>query len=171
VVSLNDGYVYAYSATGQRLWRTSFRHGKPIMFSSEVTVADLNRDGTPELLLTTYGDPDVHDSGNLMILSASGTVLHDVPLPEPGHNGNGAPAAPAVGDLDGDGELEVFVQTFGHGMDVFTVPGSGTNCLLWPTARGGPLRMGQQNGRWMLAEIFADGFETRDISAWSGATP
>ena len=41
------------------------------------------------------------------------------------------------------GELEVFVQTFEHGLDVFTVPGSQTNCLAWPTARGGPLRMGQ----------------------------
>ena len=35
---------------------------------------------------------------------------------------------------------------FDHGMDVFTVPGSGCNCLLWDNARGGPLRMGQPNG-------------------------
>ena len=58
---------------------------------------------------------------------------------------NRAPAAPSVGDLDGDGELEVFVQTFEHGMDVFKIPGSADNCLLWPNARGGPLRMGQPN--------------------------
>lgn len=146
VVSLNDGYLYAYSPTGQRLWRTSYRHGKSIMFSSEATVADLNQDGVPEILLATYGDPDVHDSGYLMILSNEGEVLYDIALPKPGHNGNGngAPAAPSVGDLDGDGELEVFVQTFDHGMDVFTVPGSGTDCMLWPTARGGALRMGRQ---------------------------
>ena len=173
VVPLNDGWVYAFDANGQRLWRTDYRHGKPIMFSSEVTVADLNQDGTPELLLATFGDPDVHDSGRLMILSAGGAVLHDVLLPDPGHNGNGngAPAAPAVGDLDGDGQLEVFVQTFDHGMDVFTIPGSAENCLLWATARGGPLRMGQQNGVWMLDEIFADGFETADVSVWSTTHP
>ena len=52
---------------------------------------------------------------------------------------------PAVGDLDGDGQLEIFVETFDHGMDVYTVPGSELNCLLWSTARGGPLRMGQFN--------------------------
>jgi streptomycin 6-kinase len=31
------------------------------------------------------------------------------------------------------------------GIDIFTVPGSGINCILWETARGGPLRMGQPN--------------------------
>jgi len=173
IVPLNDGWVYAFGAGGQRLWRTDYRHGKTIMFSSEVTVADLNQDGTPELLLGTYGDPDVHDSGRLMILSAGGGVLHDISLPGPGHNGNGngAPAAPAVGDLDGDGQLEVFVQTFDHGMDVFTIPGSAENCLLWPTARGGPLRMGQQNGAWMLDAIFTDGFETGSSGRWSSSIP
>ena len=173
VVSLNDGYLYAFSPSGQRLWRTNYRHGKSILFSSEATVADLNQDGSPEILIATYGDPDVHDSGNLMILAADGSVLHDIPLPNPGHNGNGngAPAAPAVGDLDGDGQLEVFVQTFDHGLDQFTVPGSATNCLLWETARGGPLRMGQQNGPWMLGRVFADGFETGGTSAWSSAVP
>jgi hypothetical protein len=173
VVSLNDGHVYAFDASGTLLWRTSYLHSKTIMFSSEVTVADLNRDGVPELLFATYGDPDVHDSGRLMVLSAGGTVLHDLLLPNPGHNGNGngAPAAPTVGDLDGDGQLEILVQTFDHGLDVFTVPGSGTNCLLWPTARGGPWRMGQQNGPWLLTDLFADGFEFGHTSRWSQTVP
>ena len=130
------------------LWRFNYTLGKAIMYASEPVIADLNQDGSPEVLFTTFGDPDVLDSGHLVILGADGTLLHDVPLPNPGHNGNGngAPAAPAVGDLDGDGVLEIFVQTFEHGMDVFKVPGSATNCLLWATARGGPLRMGQPNG-------------------------
>lgn len=46
---------------------------------------------------------------------------------------------------DGDGQLEIMVQTFDHGMDIFSVPGSGCDCLLWTTARAGPLRMGQPN--------------------------
>ena len=75
-------------------------------------------------------------------------------------------ASPIIADLDGDGQLDVFVQTFDHGMDVFTIPGSAENCLLWPTARGGPLRMGQQNGIWMLDAIFADGFEAANLSVW-----
>ena len=144
IVSLNDGYVYLHDADGQRIWRYRYTHGKPVMYASEVTVADLNQDGMPELLFTTWGDPDSSDSGNLVILDAAGRMLHDVPLPDPGHNGNGngAPAAPTVGDLTGDGQLEIFVQTFDHGMDVFTVPGSAANCIPWPTARGGRLRTG-----------------------------
>lgn len=149
VVSLNDGRMYAFDAKGKQLWAYAYTFGKPIMYASEPIIADLNQDGSPEVLFTTYGDPNVLDSGHLVVLGADGTQLHDVPLPNPGGqngNGNGAPAAPAVGDLDGDGQLEIFVQTFEHGMDVFTVPGSGTNCAPWATARGGPLRMGQPNG-------------------------
>ena len=173
VVSLNDGFVSAFDSNGQRLWRTNTRHGLNISFNSETTVADLNQDGSPELLLATFGDPDVHSSGYLMSLSAAdGAVLHDIPLPNPGHNGNGngAPAAPAVGDLDGDGQLEVFVQTFDHGLDVFTIPGSAPNCVMWPTARGGPLRSGQADLRWREG-IFIDDFESGSAAAWSNVVP
>jgi hypothetical protein len=143
-VSLNDGLVYLFDADGRRLWRHDYTHGKPILYASEVTVADLNQDGRPELLFTTWGDPDTSDSGYLVILAADGTPVHDVSLPGPGHNGNGngAPAAPTVADLTGDGQLEILVQTFDHGLDVFTVPGSASNCVLWSTARGGALRTG-----------------------------
>jgi hypothetical protein len=148
VVSLNDGFLYAFDADAQVLWRFNYTHGHQVMYSSEPVIADLNQDGSPEVLVSTYGAPEVTDSGHLVVLAADGTLLHDIALPNPGSNGNGngAPAAPTVGDLDGDGELEIFVQTFDHGMDVFTVPGSAGACLPWPTARGGPLRMGQPNG-------------------------
>lgn len=148
VVSLNDGFIHAFDAEANELWRYNFTHGKSIMFASEVMVADLNQDGSPEMIFSTYGDPEVHDSGYLIILAADGAPLYDIPLPNPGHNGNGngAPAAPTVADLDGDGQLEIAVQTFDHGMDIFTVPGSQSDCLLWSTARGGPLRIGAPNG-------------------------
>jgi hypothetical protein len=147
VVSLNDGFMHAFTSDALELWRFNYTHGKAVMYASEPTVADLNQDGSPEVVFTTYGAPNVRDSGYLVVLGADGSLLHDVPLPNPGSdgNGNGAPAAPTIADLDGDGQLEIFVQTFDHGMDVFTVPGSGCDCLLWATSRGGPLRMGQPN--------------------------
>jgi hypothetical protein len=148
VVSLNDGFMYAFDAGGQRLWRHDYTRGRAVVFASEPAVADLNQDGSPEIVFTTYGDPAARDSGRLVVVAANGALVSETPLPNPGQNGNGngAPAAPTIADVDGDGQLEILVQTFDHGLDVFTVPGSSANCALWTTARGGPLRTGSANG-------------------------
>ena len=120
-----------------------------MMYASEITVADLNQDNVPELILTTYGDPENITPGKahgyLMILDNQGNVLHDIQLPFQGTNGNGkgAPAAPTIMDTNGDGTVEILVQTFGAGFMMYTVPGSAENQLLWPTARGNFLRDGR----------------------------
>jgi hypothetical protein len=142
VVSLNDGTVRAYSGAGAELWRFDVTHGRDHMFMSEPVLADLNADGRPEVIFGTYSLAP--DGGHLVILSNTGALVHDVPLPDPGDNANGigVAAAPTVGDLDGDGQLEIAVLTIDHGVDVFTVPGSGTACLPWPTGRANLLRNG-----------------------------
>ena len=142
VAAVPDGYVYAIGPTGKRLWRYDYAHGAPKTFASEVVAADLNRDGKPELIFGTYGLAP--NSGRLVVLSGAGTLLYDIRLPHQGSDGNGigVPAAPSIGDLDGDGTLEIVLTTFDHGIDVFHVPGSGTNCLPWPTGRANELRSG-----------------------------
>ena len=142
VASVPDGFVYAVAPTGKRLWRFDYAKGAAKTFASEVVAADLNRDGTPELVFGVYALTP--GSGRLVVLSAAGKRLNDVRLPHQGKNGNGigVPAAPSIGDLDGNGSLEIVLTTFDHGIDVFSVPGSGTNCLPWPTGRGNPLRNG-----------------------------
>ena len=107
-----------------------------------MVAADLNRDGTPELVFGTYSL--LPNSGRLVVLSAAGKLLHDVRLRNQGTNGNGigVPAAPSIGDLDRDGRLEIVLTTFDHGIDVYRVPGSAANCLPWPTGRGNLLRNG-----------------------------
>jgi hypothetical protein len=146
----HDGYIYCVGPDAAELWRRDIRHGRSLMYASEVMAADLNQDNIPELILTTYGDPESvapgEAHGYLMILDRNGSVLHDIELPEQGTNGNGkgAPAAPTLGDLDADGDLEIIVQTFGAGCFVYTVPGSANNLLLWPTGRGNYLRDGRQ---------------------------
>jgi hypothetical protein len=142
VASVPDGYVHAVGPTGRRLWRFDYARGAAKTFASEVVAADLNRDGTPELVLGTYALAP--GSGRLLVLSAAGKLLHELRLPRQRANGNGVgvAAAPSIGDLDGDGRLEIVVTTFDHGIDVFRVPGSGTGCLPWPTGRGGLLRAG-----------------------------
>jgi hypothetical protein len=135
--------VYAFSADNQVLWKYDVTHGAGHMFMSEPVVADLNDDGVPEIVFGTYSLDA--NGGHLVVLDNTGALLHDVVLPNQGMNGNGIgiPAAPTIGDLDGDGQLEIAVLTFDHGVDVFTVPGSKASCLLWPTGRGNWLRNGQ----------------------------
>jgi hypothetical protein len=142
VASVPDGSVYAVGPGGKRLWRYDYAHGAAKTFASEVVAADLNRDGVPELVFGTYGAAP--RSGRLVVLSASGRRLHDIRLRNQGSDGNGigVPAAPSIGDLDGDGHLEIVVSTFDHGIDVYRVPRSGTNRLPWPTGRGNLLRSG-----------------------------
>jgi hypothetical protein len=148
----HDGFIYCVSATAGQIWKKDIRHGRDIMYASEIVVADLNRDNVPELILTTYGDPDniTHDlpHGYLMILDNTGRTLFDLELPEQGTDGNGkgAPAAPTVMDTDGDHILEITVQTFGAGLFIYTVPGSDDNMMPWPTARGNFLRDGRPSG-------------------------
>ena len=142
IAPINDGYVYAIGPDGTRLWRYDYAGGAPKTFASEVVVADLNKDGSPELIFGTYSlQPN---AGRIVVLSAGGAKLFDITLPNQGTNGNGigVPASPTLADLDGDGTLEIVVTTFDHGLDVYTVPGSGTDCLLWPTGRGNFLRNG-----------------------------
>ena len=142
VAAVPDGSVYAIGPTGKRLWRFDYAHGAPKSFASEVVAADLNRDGKPELVFGTYSLTP--GSGRLVVLTSAGKLLYEIRLPHQGRDGNGigVPAAPSIGDLDGDGSLEIVLTTFDHGIDVFHVPGSGTNCLPWPTGRGNLARNG-----------------------------
>lgn len=142
----NDGYVYAISSTGKRLWRHGYAPGKARTFASEVVAADLNRDGVPELVFGVYGL--AANSGRLVVLSPKGARISDQRLPKQAADGNGIgiAAAPSIADLDGNGTLEIVTTSIDHGLDVFTVPGSkaGTpaGSPSWPTARGSLLRAG-----------------------------
>ena len=142
IASVPDGHVHAVGPGGKRLWRYDYAHGAAKTFASEVVAADLNRDRVPELVFGTYGASE--RSGRLIVLSASGKRLFDIRLRRQGSdpNGIGIAAAPSIGDLNGDGRLEIVVSTFDHGIDVFRVPRSDTKRMPWPTGRGNLLRNG-----------------------------
>jgi hypothetical protein len=142
VAALPGGRVYAVGPSGHRLWSYTYAPRRAKTFASEVVAADLNKDGTPELVFGTYS---LHrDAGRLIVLSARGKRLSVTRLRHQGQDGNGigVPAAPSIADLTGNGTLEIVLTTFDHGIDVYTVPGSGGRCLPWPTGRGNLLRNG-----------------------------
>ena len=140
VAALPGGKVYAVGPDGRRLWTAGYASRRAKTFASEVVAADLNKDGTPELVFGTYALR--RNAGRLVVLSAQGKKLSVTRLRHQGRDGNGigVAAAPSIGDLTGDGTLEIVLTTFDHGIDVYTVPGSGGGCLPWPTGRGNLLR-------------------------------
>ena len=135
-----------------------------------MALADLSGDGRPEVIFNTYSS-DI-GKGKLFVLGPDGALQHQIPLPD-----RGAMPVPTVADVDGggDGTLEIVVS-LKDGVDhvrqllVYTVPGSAENCLPWPTGRGNYLRNGFS--AFLPADpLFADGFESGNLTAWSASLP
>jgi hypothetical protein len=128
-------------------WTYTFStRATPYTGASEPLVADLNADGVPEVVFTTYssGSPGVPDTTPyLVILSNAGAELQKVAI-----SGRGSMAPPTIADVDGDGRPEVLISlkdTLGGslgGVQIWDVAGAASNCLPWPTGRGGLLRQG-----------------------------
>jgi hypothetical protein len=134
-----DGRIHCVDANARALWQATYTTSDRVL-TAGVAIADLSGDGSPEIVFASYS-PDA-DRSHLFVLGAGGDELHRIPLP-----GRGAMSVPTIADVDGDGQLEILVALKG-GMDrmphvlVYTVDGSGTACLPWPTGRRTLLRDG-----------------------------
>ncbi|MBX3127942.1 MAG: VCBS repeat-containing protein [Polyangiaceae bacterium] len=139
-----DGKIHAVDAAQNLLFSVTYTTD-PEVGTGGVLVADLNQDGVPELVFTTYSTKTGVSA--LFILDAGGNLRHELPLPA-----RGAMPVPTIADADGDGTLDIVVSLKDGGdgkpqVQVYRVPGSADNCLLWPTGRGNLLR----NGNVVLA--------------------
>lgn len=134
-----DGRVWCVGADRSMRWSFAYTTASDVLTGGAL-LADLSGDGRPEVLFATYSPS--RGSGALFILDARGALLHRIALP-----GRGAMSLPCLGDLDGDGTLEIVVNlkdatSAGDEALVFNVPGSSTQCMPWPVARRSPMRDG-----------------------------
>ncbi|MFN8009086.1 MAG: FG-GAP-like repeat-containing protein [Terriglobia bacterium] len=139
-----DGKMHAY-------WLDKTEHGhwpykipgEGIRFASEPVIADLDNNGQAEILFTSWPEKVAGRVGQLHILSSNGDPLFEINLPAPrGDSWNGALAAPTLADIDGDGELELVINTTASGVVAYDLPGTGQARVLWNTGRGGFRRTG-----------------------------
>ncbi len=142
-----DGRLYAFGADGTQLWSYVFgTTASPYNGAGEALIADLNGDGIPEIIFTTFSsgaprEPEI--PAHLIILNNNGAELHKIEL-----FGRGSMAAPTIADIDGDGQPELIISlkdTLGGGdggVQIWDLPGSANNCIQWATGRGNNLRQG-----------------------------
>lgn len=134
-----DGRIYCVTADARPLWSYGYTDD-PNVLTGGVIVADLSKDGSPEIIFNSYSQDE--DKSHLFVLDAGGNERQKIALPK-----RGAMPVPTVADANGDGNLEIIVslkdgEDGGRQLQIYTVPNSRDNCLLWPTGRGNYLRNG-----------------------------
>jgi hypothetical protein len=143
IVPSYDGYMRAFSPEGALLWSYQFDvPGGVFIGASGSAAGDLNGDGIPEIIFSTYSI--VENVSHLIILDSEGTQLHKIALAK-----RGSMSVPTLADVDGDGILEIIVSlkdrldyTFG-GVQVYEVSSAMAGYIPWPTGRGNLNRDGQ----------------------------
>jgi len=132
-----DGRIHAVAADRTELWQMQYTTSTGV-FTPGIVVADLSADGIPEIVFATYSSAE--NGSALFILDATGKKVFEEPLPN-----RGSMAVPTLADVDGDGTVDIVIS-LKDAVDkvelarIYRVPGSKTNCLLWPTGRANNLR-------------------------------
>lgn len=137
-----DGRVHAF-------WLDKTEHGnwpfsvyRPaegfFRFASEPVIADLDGDGKAEVVFTSWTQKGSGTGGKLHIVDFQGNVIRETALPTDLSSGSwdGALAAPTLGDIDGDADLEIIINTANSGCVAYDLPGTSRARVLWGTGRG-----------------------------------
>lgn len=141
-----DGRVHAFwlDKTEHGNWSYSVNDQDSMYFASEPVIADLDNNGTAEVIFTSWAQKGSYKTGTLYILDYLGNPLHTVTLPIPygSADWNGALPAPTLDNIDSDADLELVVNTAHSGVVAYDLPGTSQARILWGTGRGNYQRSG-----------------------------
>lgn len=125
-----DGLVHCYGLNGKELSGWPFNvyadsNGVAAYASAPIS-ADLNGDGVPESIFTSYTRNDqLQQRGKLYIVNGAGKVLASTVIPTKVGDGdyapNGCMAKPLVADVDGDGSMEIVLTSMFSGLMVYDI--------------------------------------------------
>jgi uncharacterized repeat protein (TIGR01451 family) len=104
-------------------------------FASEPVIADLDNNGTAEIIFTSWTQKGSGKTGKVHILDYLGNPLQEVSLPADADWNGGLPA-PTLDNIDADPDLELVVNTASTGIVAYDLPGTANARVLWGTGRG-----------------------------------
>jgi len=137
-----DGRLHAFwlDKTEHHNWPYSVVDGGEGIhrFTSEVAVADLDADGFAEIIFASWTQKGSSKLGHLHVLNYKGELLYKVDLPSSlgSENWNGSLAAPTLGNIDNDSDLEVVLNTAHAGIVAYDLPGTGSAKVYWSNGSG-----------------------------------
>ncbi|HOZ47455.1 MAG TPA: DUF4091 domain-containing protein [Candidatus Hydrogenedentes bacterium] len=118
-------WIYCVYADGTERWRKELG-GRGVFWAP--AVADIDGDGQLEITVAARG-VDPADNACVFVLEPSGEVQDRLAL------GSDANAAPAIGDINGDGNLEVILAVQGPNR-IHVLSWGGGGPVAWASARG-----------------------------------
>jgi uncharacterized repeat protein (TIGR01451 family) len=134
ILATQDGYVRAYTAEKQLLWAYNYAQGQEV-HASETVIGDVDGDGWNEVVFGTFSVRLVKTMQvGVYILDHKGIPKAGSPLLAA--KSEGISNSPALGDLDGDGLIEIAAATYDGRVYVWDAPGYALpDRLPWPMPR------------------------------------